>query len=114
MDDIQVSIANAVAMLPASPPNTLEEFVANVAAGDLIPASCHSETRIDTTRYWENRRVQSSLRRLLEALQDVFSTSGPSGAELALPDLGGQAFDIAMQYAQSHWQDLGLPSMPAT
>jgi hypothetical protein len=110
VDDIQISIANAVAMLPPSPPNTLNDFLASVVAGELVPAMCHSETRIDTPRYWENRRVQNSLRRLLEALQD----SQLFGADdLAPPELGATAFDAILEWSQrnshEHWLQSGHP-----
>merc|ERR1719487_1325362 len=71
-DDMELNIANAVSMLPPSPPNTLTEFLDSVVTGELIPAMCHPNTRIDTGRFWGNRRVQNSLRRLLEALEERF------------------------------------------
>jgi len=100
--DLQISIANAVAMLPPSPPNTLSEFLDSVVAGELIPAMCHSETRMDTVRYWENRRVQNSLRRLLEALQELISP----GNDLPASVLGSDAFDVML-----NWACRSLPGM---
>lgn len=98
VEDLQISIENAVAMLPPSAANTLSEFLSSVASGDLMPAMCCKETTIDTTRYWEKRRVQNSLRRLVEALQEVFGLEGSTKAD----DLGGRAWDQTVQWTKLH------------
>jgi len=93
-----VAIQNTVAMLPPSPGNTLADFLAGVVSGDIEPAMCHSsEARLDPTRYWEKRRVQNSLRRLLEALQECVAAD----IEMPVGDLSAKAFDQALQMAPS-------------
>lgn len=90
------TIQNAVAMLPPSPGNTLFDFLAGVVSGDIEPAMYHpGEARIDALRYWEKRRVQNYMRRVLEALQECFAADG----EVAVADLGGKAFDAALARA---------------
>jgi len=93
-DQMKLNVSHTLAMLPASPPNTLVAFLADVAAGNLKPASAHVETRIDTARFWENRRVQNSLRRVLEALQEHFDIMQPE-------ELGNKAFEAMMRKAQN-------------
>jgi hypothetical protein len=95
--DMQLSIKNAVAMLPPSPASTLKDFLKDVVNGHLIPAMCHVETRIETNRYWENRRVQNSLRRLLESLQERFESDESRTAEMS-----NKAFDCLLEWSQAH------------
>jgi hypothetical protein len=93
--EIKTAVQNAIAMLPASPANTLKDFLADVGAGVLTPAMAHPhETRIDTGRFWENRRVQNSLRRLLEALQERFDIYDAPEA------LGKKAFEAMIAQAR--------------
>jgi len=85
------AVQKTVAMLPPSPDNTLPEFFDMIVAGERKPAMCHSEPRrsVDVQRYWEKRRVQNSLRRLLESLQECFDVEG--GKQTAM--LGAVAHD---------------------
>jgi len=75
------AIQNTIAMLPPSPGNTLVEFLNAVVSGMVLPAMCHDEVRVDAQRYWEMRRVQNSVRRLFESLQDILRME-LDGAEL--------------------------------
>jgi len=104
MDDI--GIQNTVAMLPPSPVNSLPEFLANVVSGDVLPAMCHREPRADPARYWEKRRVQNSLRRLLESLQERFGIDGDEQGN----DLGGAAYDELLRLAPGAGVCIGDPS----
>lgn len=85
------AVQNTVAMLPPSPPNTLQEFLYGVAKGEIEPAmsGASHDLRIDPRRYWEKRRVQNSLRRILESLQDL---CGVESDPLAV-NLGALAHD---------------------
>jgi len=84
-------------MLPPSPDNTLPDFFDMIVAGERAPALCHTQPRrsVDMQRYWEKRRVQNSLRRLLESLQECFD--GEGGKETTMLEqtamLGGVAHD---------------------
>lgn len=98
----KIAIKNTVALLPPSPGNTLSEFLTGVVSGAIQPAMCYSEPRIDPARYWEKRRVQSSLRRLLEALQERLSVERE-----ALQDVGGQAYDELMDLLQHRQLGMG-------
>jgi len=68
---------------------------------------CNNETRIDTGRYWEKRRVQVSLRRMLEALQERFSMSDE---EFQAERLGGVVYDALMAKAQDFTRFCGAPN----
>lgn len=96
-DEMQHNIDTAMAMLPASPPNTLAAFLENVADGVLKPAGVEivAETRIDAGRFWENRRVQNSLRRLLEMFQEHYKIVQPD-------ELTKRAFDDMLKKAQQY------------
>lgn len=107
--DLELSIQNAVAMLPPSPPNTLGTFLDDVVNGDVVPAMCHSKTKIDAGSYWEKRRVQNLLRRLLEALQERFGVEGNTPAQ----DLGNTAFDAMVEWAQHHTNTAGHGRSPS-
>jgi len=65
------ALQNTVSMLPPSPGNSLLQFLHDVSNGDVEPASCNMDPRIDAQRYWEMRRVQNSLRRVLEGLEEL-------------------------------------------
>merc|ERR1712113_541240 len=67
--------------LPPSPGNTLQQYLAEAIEGDLQPALCKPEASIDAPKYWEMRRVQNLVRRLLELLQDVFGPSAETPAD---------------------------------
>lgn len=78
------AIHNTASMLPPSPGNTLAAFLSDVLRGDVDPALCCSEPKIDPQRYWETRRVQNSVRRLLECLQDLLRLeAGTPACEVA-------------------------------
>lgn len=95
MDD--PAIQKTVALLPPSPSNTLPDFLHGVVSGDIKPALCHSEILIDAPRYWETRRVQNSLRRVLESLQERFNIlAGDAPAS----ELGGIVYDEMLLLAQ--------------
>lgn len=59
-----------MSLVPPSPKNTLLQFLANITEGDEVPAMCRERLAIDISRYWEMRRVQNMVRRVLESLQD--------------------------------------------
>jgi hypothetical protein len=99
-DDINIglSIRDAVEKLPPSPPNTFPDFIDRVSSGQQIPAGCSPENRIliDVASFWENRRVQNLLRRVLEKFQEHQSTQDADDHELDT----GRAFDEIMDVAQ--------------
>lgn len=84
------AIQNTVAMLPPSPANSLLEFLEGVVLGEIEPAMCSPEVRIDAQRYWEMRRVQNSVRRVLESLQEILGLE----ADLAATELGTLTWDV--------------------
>eukprot|EP00930_Biecheleria_cincta_P001563 TRINITY_DN102699_c0_g1_i1.p1 TRINITY_DN102699_c0_g1~~TRINITY_DN102699_c0_g1_i1.p1 ORF type:complete len:749 (-),score=143.05 TRINITY_DN102699_c0_g1_i1:99-2150(-) len=59
-----------VDFIPASPPNALVEYLSLVYAGRLEPAMCQAGVSVDPARYWDKRRVQGCVRRVLESFQD--------------------------------------------
>eukprot|EP00811_Abedinium_folium_P019061 NODE_2798_length_2143_cov_2.449901.p1 GENE.NODE_2798_length_2143_cov_2.449901~~NODE_2798_length_2143_cov_2.449901.p1 ORF type:complete len:642 (+),score=190.99 NODE_2798_length_2143_cov_2.449901:253-1926(+) len=71
-----------------------------------MPALCHVETRIDGERYWEKRRVQNLLRRLLESLQERFGLEDDARAS----ELGNVAFGALVLRAKEAGLELGTVS----
>mmetsp|Transcript_22087 Transcript_22087/g.51083 ORF Transcript_22087/g.51083 Transcript_22087/m.51083 type:complete len:695 (+) Transcript_22087:48-2132(+) len=59
-------IRTAVDFLPHTPPNALLDWLKYVLSGQMEPG----EPRPDGGKYWDKRRVQTSLRRLLESVQE--------------------------------------------
>lgn len=59
-------IRSAVDFLPHTPPNALLDWLKYILSGQTEPG----EPRPDGGKYWDKRRVQTSLRRLLESIQD--------------------------------------------
>lgn len=103
------AIMNTVAMLPPSPTNSLLEFLEGVVSGEIEPAMCHAEVRIDAPRYWEMRRVQNSIRRVLEALQDILGFD----ADVTASELGQVTWDgmfAAFANANGALDDVGFIS----
>lgn len=96
LEDLSICVQNAVSMLPPSPVNTLEDFLAGVVSGKIKPAWCHMEPRVDGHRYWEKRRVQTLLRRVVEALQDVM---GMEPGDMMKPDDCGAIYDLLVKTA---------------
>lgn len=93
------AVQKTAAMLPPSPCNTLPDFLVGVVSGDIKPAMCQRPPQIfgeDLQRYWEKRRVQNSLRRVLETLQERFSMDGIASSA----DLGLLAHDEIALWAQ--------------
>jgi len=72
-------------MIPETPPNTLVEWLKLVETRQVEPAMCAGTTAIDASRYWDKRRIQTCVRRLLEAIQDRLQE------RLALNHLGHEA-----------------------
>lgn len=95
IEDVQISIHNVVSMIPPSVPNTLQEYLHGVVSGEIVPAMCHDDTRVDTAKYWEKRRVQNLLRRMLESLQERFGFEGDEKAS----DFGGVGYDALVRWA---------------
>lgn len=59
-------IRSAVDFLPHTPPNALLDWLKYLVSGQMEPG----EPAPDGGKYWDKRRVQTSLRRLLESLQE--------------------------------------------
>jgi len=84
IDNEAVQQTASMLPLPPTPDNTLLEFLEGIVSGCIEPALCCNRPALDAPRYWDKRRVQNSLRRLLEALQQVFGADNCSQtAELA-------------------------------
>lgn len=66
----------------------------NDASTNSSSAMLASQPRMDVAQYWEKRRVQNVLRRVLEAIQEKFGLDG----EVQSGDLGN-VFDVVAQHA---------------
>ncbi|CAE8707823.1 unnamed protein product, partial [Polarella glacialis] len=64
--------------------------------------------RVDSAMFWENRRLQNNLRRLLEELHERLCPS--ESRELQASEIGGLAFDSLLRHAES----LGHPVVRST
>jgi len=81
-------IRSAVDFLPHTPPNALLDWLKYLVSGHMEPG----EPPPDGGKYWDKRRVQTSLRRLLESLQEWAEQrqkDGFNGAALAREVLRG-------------------------
>lgn len=75
------SVAAATAPWPI---NIVADFYARALESDSVAASMLSASRMDVVLYWEKRRNQNALRRVLEALQEKYSLDGdPSASDLS-------------------------------
>lgn len=68
------AIQDAISRVPASLQNTLLAFISNMFLG-VIEMNGRMQGFLDPSSFWELRRVQCNLRRLLEFLVDRFSLS---------------------------------------
>jgi len=75
----------------------LVDFLNAVIQGEVVPAMCESEARVDHTRYWEKRHVQNKLRRLLESLQEYL---GFLDGDIRPVEIGRAAFGKILKKAQ--------------
>jgi len=105
-DDV---VARTEKLIPETPPNTLVEWLKLVETRQVEPAMYAATTTIDVSRYWDKRRIQTCVRRLLEAIQDRLQE------RLALHHLGHEAstgpdngggVDLATQVFQAIITDL--------
>lgn len=84
-------IRSAVDFLPHTPPNALLDWLKYLVSGQMEPG----EPAPDGGKYWDKRRVQTSLRRLLESLQEW--------AELRqLPEKDGTFDDLTLAKEVMH------------
>lgn len=58
------------------PCNSIAAFLREAQASAATAAALVQRPRMDVTQYWEKRRVQNGLRRVLEALQERFGLEG--------------------------------------
>eukprot|EP00929_Paragymnodinium_shiwhaense_P002254 TRINITY_DN102458_c0_g1_i1.p1 TRINITY_DN102458_c0_g1~~TRINITY_DN102458_c0_g1_i1.p1 ORF type:complete len:967 (-),score=111.43 TRINITY_DN102458_c0_g1_i1:138-3038(-) len=108
-DDPQLQ--GGIGMIPPSPPNTLADFLSGVCSGDIQPVMVRKDVQVDNDRYWEKRRVQSLLRRVLESLQDnVFNGNRVAGDSLVVENAFDQmvADTRSLQPSSSGTSVLGL------
>jgi len=75
----------------------LVDFLNAVIQGEVVPAMCQSEARVDHARYWEKRHVQNKLRRLLESLQEYL---GLLDGDTRPVEIGRAAFGKILSKAQ--------------
>jgi len=88
-EEVIRGVAEAEGRVPPSPPNTLPDFLQAVAERTTRPAmQREGANSIDIDRYWEKKRVQNLLRRLLELLEEKLDKPAPVGAsqDVALAD----------------------------
>lgn len=78
-------IRSAADFLPHTPPNALLDWLKYLVSGQMEPG----EPTPDGGKYWDKRRVQTSLRRLLESLQEWAETR-------RLPDKDGSFDDMTL------------------
>lgn len=78
----------------ATPQNYVARFYHEATANPGSFSSIVSTPRMDVAQYWEKRRVQNVLRRVLEAVQERFGLDG----EVQSGDLGA-VFDVVAQHA---------------
>lgn len=94
--------AEALASTP-QPENTIARFV-NEALSDPSKAASCLTVRMDVAQYWEKRRVQNVLRRVLEAVQERFGLDG-----VAQSDNFGDVYDnVAQQVGHRGGAEGGL------
>lgn len=110
LDDLQMTLNNLQQNLPPSPANTFPEFLSAVINRKIVPAGCYyNETRIDTSRFWETRRVQNALRRVVESLQEHYAPRNSSGVleRLSAESLSSCAFIDLNNWACKNYTTLG-------
>lgn len=78
-----------------APTSSVSQFLKEALSSQKALASAASPFRMDLQRYWEKRRVQNLLRRVLEAIQERFF--GVEG-DVASADLGA-VFDLLVSSA---------------
>jgi len=98
-------IASMGDIMPAPRENGITKFFHEALRGSASAAALALQPRMDVSAYWEKRRIQSLMRRLLETLQERFGVESDAAASelaavfdvlLTAETVGGDAASLAL------------------
>merc|ERR1711959_648594 len=93
-NNVPISIQNAMAQLaPPATQNTITAFFLAQVEGHL------GDGNVDIGKYWEKRRIQNAMRRLLEHLEESFEIPDASKSKKKVDERYSDFFDVFLRHS---------------